>query len=188
MKQELRIRFRALRDAIPGARRRAAAAAIGRHLEALPEYRASDGVLFYASFGSEVPTTGLMRDSAALGKQVALPRMESRDLRIHLWDPAVPLVANRHGVPEPPADGPLMGLSAIDLIIVPGLAFDRRGSRLGYGGGYYDRLLKQAPHAYRVGIGYELQLVPSLPSTHLDVAMDCLVTEEGVHPLPRRKH
>lgn len=188
MKQELRIRFRALRDAVPVPRRQEVASIVAATLRRLPEYVAARGLLLYASFGSEVPTGPLLAAASEDGKPVAFPRIDGKALSLHEWRPEAALVPNRVGVPQPPPEAPPFDVGAVDLVVVPGLAFDRRGSRLGYGGGYYDRLLKTAPRAFRVGLAYDLQLVPSLPSTHLDVPMDCLVTEAGVHRLPHRKH
>lgn len=188
MKDALRLRFRAMRDAIGAEERARSSQRIADLVEGLPEYARATNVLLYAAFGSEVETRVLRERALGRGKRVFLPRMVERRLEIHEWRPGDPLAPNRYGIPEPLASVPSANPVSLDLIVVPGLAFDRRGARLGYGGGYYDRLLGSVPHAFRVGVCYARQLVPELPSTHLDAPMDCVVTEEGVNPLPRRKH
>jgi 5-formyltetrahydrofolate cyclo-ligase len=82
---------------------------------------------------------------------------------------------------EPPPTSPVLPLSEADLVIVPGVAFDRRGRRLGQGGGYYDKILNQMrPTAVRMGIAYELQVVDEIPHEPHDEMMDCLATESGI--------
>ena len=188
VKDSLRRHFRALRDAVPGPKQREAARRISEHIQGLDEWREAAVVLLYASFGSEVDTRPLLEAAWGQGKKTALPRIDGKQLTVQLVDRETRLVPNRYGIPEPPADTPAVPGDDVDLAVVPGIAFDRRGGRLGYGGGYYDRLLGTVPHAFRVGIAYEVQVVEHLPTSHLDVPMDALVTVLGVHLLPRREH
>ena len=188
MKGALRKHFRNLREAIPAPRRRAAALAIANKMRSVPQWAEAHTVLLYASFGSEVDTAPLFEEAERSKKEVALPRMEGLDLVIHVVAQGDELVVNRHGIPEPRLGTQVAVAENIGLVAVPGVAFDRRGARLGYGGGYYDRLLRTVPHAFRVGIAYESLVVDRLPTTHLDVPMDALVTESNVHALPRREH
>lgn len=188
VKDPLRKHFRAIRDAIPSPRRQTAAQAIAAFVRGLPQWTNAKAVLLYASFGSEVATRPLLESAWSEGKTAGLPRMELRHLTVHQVAPDTLLAANRFGVPEPGPDTPVLGPTDVALAVVPGLAFDRRGGRLGYGGGYYDRLLGTVSHAFRVGVAYDVQVVGHLPTTHLDMPMDALVTESGVHVLPKRTH
>jgi 5-formyltetrahydrofolate cyclo-ligase len=188
MKDALRLRFRAQRDAVGAEQRAQASQRIAEWVTQLAQYRKAGNVLLYASFGSEVETRPLRERALADKKIVLLPRIADRQLKIHDWRPGDRLETNRHGIPEPLASAPEADPRALEFIVVPGLAFDARGGRLGYGGGYYDKLLATIPHAYRVGVCFARQLVPELPSTHLDVPMDCVVTENGVNRAPHRHH
>lgn len=188
MKDELRIRFRAIRDSLSPAQRRQGSGAIAHHLRSLPKYREAHTVVLYASFGSEVDTAPIQATARSDGKRLGLPRVVGRNLELREWREDSALVPGRFGIPEPPDEAPQISPTQVDLIVVPGLVFDHRGARLGYGGGYYDRLLRAALKAYRVGVAFEAQLIRHLPSTQLDVPVDCLITESGARPMPQRKH
>ncbi|MBI2077501.1 MAG: 5-formyltetrahydrofolate cyclo-ligase [Euryarchaeota archaeon] len=188
MKPGLRLQFRAARDALGAKARQAAAAEIGRRLAGLDRFAQARRVVLYASYGSEVDTWPLMTAAHEAGRLVALPRMEGKELALHEYRPGDTLAANAVGIPEPSVSSPRVKLDAADVVVVPGLAFDRRGHRLGYGGGYYDRLLRTSPHAYRIGLAYAFQLVDRLPSMHHDEPLDAVVTDSGVHVYPRRHH
>jgi 5-formyltetrahydrofolate cyclo-ligase len=188
LKDGLRKHFRRLREAIPAPHRREASFAIVENVQGLAQWKDARAVLLYASFGTEVETPRLLEAAWATGKAVGLPRMEGKDLVVHEARSGDTLVGNPLGIPEPSIDSPLLSIERVSLVAVPGVAFDRRGARLGYGGGYYDRLLRTVPHAYRVGVAYEAQVVDRLPTNHLDVPMDALATEGGIRVLPKREH
>lgn len=96
------------------------------------------------------------------------------------------IVTGRHGLREP-AQGTVIDPTDLGVVIVPGLAFDEAGNRLGRGGGFYDRFLATTP-AFRIGVCFEVQLVPSVPAGPLDVPMDAVVTERRViRPSPPRR-
>jgi 5-formyltetrahydrofolate cyclo-ligase len=100
-------------------------------------------------------------------------------LELHqLTDPAHDLVVGYQGIPEPRVDCPRVAYDAVDFVLVPGVAFDPWGRRLGYGGGYYDRLLPLiSPQASRIAGIFELQFVDHVPSAPHDIAVDVIVTE-----------
>jgi 5-formyltetrahydrofolate cyclo-ligase len=181
MKQDVRRQFRKRRDALPEADRLAASMAVRRCIEASEPYRRASHVLFYASMGSEVPTWGFIEAARKGGKVVVLPRIGGDELTLHAWDGVKPLAQHSLGILEPEAAFPGVGASRIDVVLVPGLAFDRSGHRLGYGGGFYDRLLRRLHRGWRVGIAYEFQLVDRLPSEPHDERLDAIVTAGGVH-------
>ncbi|MDH4113655.1 MAG: 5-formyltetrahydrofolate cyclo-ligase [Actinomycetota bacterium] len=180
-KREVRRRLLAERDAIsPAERARLGSRAVGRFL-ATAEVLSADVVLAFWSFGSEVPTASLIENLVHLGKQVALPRIEAGALVARAYRPGDPVTRTVFGAFEPRA-GTLLQPGAIDVIAVPGVAFDREGRRVGYGGGFYDRFLPMTrTGATRIGLGYSIQLLPIgqvLPAGHFDLRVDAVVTDE----------
>lgn len=148
-------------------------------LERDPRYGEAELVLFYASFGWEVSTHAAIRQALASGKRVALPTVDGSRLRLaEVRNFDKDLIPNSWGILEPRLDR-AAGLRPRDfpLAIVPGVAFDLENYRLGYGKGYYDRLLSQMPQAYKIGVAYELQVVCRLPRSARDVGVDCVITE-----------
>lgn len=180
-KAALRQCILATRDALPPALRAAAAAAIRARLIALPSYRAADTVLLTLPFRSEWDTWALVRSALQAGKVVVLPRVEptTRMLVLHrITDPTAKIAPGYRGIPEPAPECPRMDAASIDWVLVPGVAFDREGGRLGYGGGFYDRLLPLLRGGIaRVGGGYALQLVDTVPSAPHDMTVDTVVTD-----------
>jgi 5-formyltetrahydrofolate cyclo-ligase len=137
----------------------------------------------YVSFGGEFETGELVADVLARGKTLVLPRVDrdSRGLKLHaVRDLERELVPGVWGIRQPRADCPEISASKLDFVLVPGVAFTRRGERLGYGGGYYDRLIRGfARRPPLIAAAFELQLVPELPTTERDQAVDLVVTEEA---------
>ncbi|MBX3141274.1 MAG: 5-formyltetrahydrofolate cyclo-ligase [Trueperaceae bacterium] len=162
-----------------GAERSAAAVALVRSAAA---YRGAGTVACYRAFGSELDLTALAGDS---GKRFVWPRTHGGPpprLTMRLADPANEAAWERHrfGQPEPAAGTPEVDPRGIDVVLVPGLAFDVRGYRLGYGKGYYDRLLPLLrPDAAVVGVTLEALVVPELPHEEHDFRMGYLVTESA---------
>jgi 5-formyltetrahydrofolate cyclo-ligase len=134
----------------------------------------------------EADPRGLMRVLAARGHALALPRIEAKDspLAFHLWREGDVLFDNHHGIAEPAEASPLI---SPQVLLVPLLAFDAAGHRLGYGGGYYDRTLLSLARApvVAVGIAYAGQEVAELPQHNHDHPLDVIVTELGVRRLRR---
>lgn len=153
-------------------------AAVVAGIRASDPYRRAQGVLLYLPFGSEVDPTPLLGDDRRCYVTRTWPDRDA--LTLHPYDPDA-LERHPYGYRQPRADAPTADPSAIDLVLVPGLAFDRRGGRLGYGGGYYDRLLPTLPPtAPRVGVTLAALVVAALPSGPRDVAVTHLATEGGV--------
>jgi 5-formyltetrahydrofolate cyclo-ligase len=162
----------------PGAVARLSAAILQR-LRALPVYRASECVLTYvASMDNEVDTRPLIPLAVAEEKRVLVPRVAPRrTMTWHAVESVEGLQRSRFGVLEPPESVPAETPPPGALAIVPGLAFDRRAVRIGYGGGYYDRFLAAHPGP-KIAIAYDFQLVGRpLPQTDHDIPVDAVVTE-----------
>lgn len=188
-KQAMRTAVAAARDALdPGWRARASAALVER-IAALSTYAAARTVLLTAPFRTEWDAGPLIARSLAAGKTVVLPRVDegSRMLELkRVADPERDIVAGYRGLPEPDARCERVAASSIDWVLVPGIAFDRSGGRLGYGGGYYDRTLAalraRGGPLVAIGIAYACGLLPPevhLPEPH-DMALDEIVTEKEV--------
>jgi 5-formyltetrahydrofolate cyclo-ligase len=149
----------------------------------LPEVGAARSVMCFASFRSEVDTLPFIEWSLRQGKRVALPRIVGRHHMEAFWvtDPAVDLEVGSYGIREPREGSPPAPPEMIDLVVVPGSAFDRSGDRVGYGGGYYDSFLPRLrPGTPRIAVAFHLQVVDDVPGEEHDLRVDALVTERGV--------
>lgn len=172
--------MRSIRQAIPPADRRRAAEAVAGQALGLRAVRHARVVALFSSFGSEIATDQLVAGLMGAGKRVLLPYLDSGEMDVAEVDPNDPPVASAYG-PEEPARRDPVRPEEIDAVIVPGLAFDRRGHRLGYGGGHYDRFLRRVrPAAVRVGIGFHAQLLEAVPHGPGDEALDMVITEREV--------
>jgi 5-formyltetrahydrofolate cyclo-ligase len=171
-KPRLRRHFRPLRERLSAEEVAAASTALCQRLAAWPVLQEAQAVLTYLAFRNE-PDLGLLFDLLPHVRWAA-PRVEGGRLVLHLYDPAR-LVRHRFGMLEPAADLRVVDPTALDLVLVPGVAFDRRGGRLGFGGGYYDRFLPTTP-ALRVGVTHDCCLTDELPCGEHDQRMDWVVT------------
>lgn len=182
-KRALRERVLAHRDRLTAATRRARSARVFDHLVALPELDAAHSVMCFASFGSEVDTAPLISWCLEQGKRVALPRIVGKRHMEAFWvtDPVAEVECGSYGICEPRPGLPQAEPEAIDVVFVPGSAFDRSGSRVGYGGGFYDTfLLRLRPGTPRIAVAFDLQVVDAVPQEGHDLRIDTVVTERGV--------
>lgn len=184
----LRDRKRTLRDAMVAARdaiepgvRAEASRAIAARIATLDAYRRARVVLLTLPYRSEWDATLVAHHALADGKTVAVPRVDPssrmlQPLRVRNLD--VDVEAGYRGIPEPRDHCSAVAAATIEWVLVPGVAFDADGRRLGYGGGYYDRLLPLLKAtAPRVAGAFETQLVDCVPAAPHDIGVDCIVTE-----------
>jgi 5-formyltetrahydrofolate cyclo-ligase len=162
-------------------------------LVALPEYAAAHTVLWYVDVRSEVRTRDHLPETLTGGKKIVVPYCVGNELELfHLTD-MDELAIGKFRILEPRPELralPQKRVEAreLDLIVVPGVAFDRRGARMGHGFGYYDRLLNNArPDALLVALAFECQLFDEVPTEAHDVFMDRLITEKAVYRGQRRR-
>lgn len=186
-KAELRRTVLARRDALAPEERARRSAAIFATIGGLEAYRGARTVLAYHAFGSEPATGPFLSAVLAAGKTLVLPRVDraARVLRLHrVGDPEAELEPGVWGIREPrPAVCPAIAVAEVDFVLVPGVVFDARGGRIGYGGGYYDRLLRGGPsRPHLVAAAFDVQVVPEVPMGPEDVRVDHVVTETQVHP------
>lgn len=180
-KHSLRAAMRQRRDGIPASDQQRAATSAAFHLSRFLEGRALSMVALYASIHTELDSSPLARALEARGIATCFPLVQ-RHRRVLEFRaaPLAELVPGCLGIPEPTDNHPIVDLRTIDCFVIPGLAFDRTGTRLGWGGGYYDQTLIHNPSASRIGLCYAVQVVSSLPQGPQDVPMTALATEEGV--------
>ena len=183
-RRELRQQLAERRRALAPAERIAAAQGLRRSLERLPEYFTDTRVAGYWATHGELPLNLVIPPLAARGQQFLLPVIDKgRLLRFAPWQAGEAVLPNRYGIPEPAAPGELLQPFQIDLVLVPLLGFNRRGHRLGHGGGYYDRSFAFLNEQLRptepllVGIAYAFQEVPELEDQEWDVPLDFVATE-----------
>ncbi len=155
----------------------ASSMAVCRCLADWPVFQSACTVLAYVGFDNEVSLQFLL--DADPEKVWALPRiLPGGRLSIHRYEPGR-LVRHRWGLLEPATTAPLVPLEEIELVLVPGVGFDEHGGRLGYGGGYYDRLLPQLA-AVKVGIAHQASCIQTVPCDEHDCRMDWLVRPDGL--------
>ena len=150
---------------------------VQEHIVKSREFQSAKIVGAYFATGSEVKTDLLIGEAKRLGKVVALPRTEGDMINFYEMSSTDELVAGRFGIMEPPPEHPAR---RIDLLIIPGIAFDKQGYRLGYGKGYYDRYLSEKKSQFAIGLAYNFQLLESLPHDEHDAKMDAIATEDGI--------
>ena len=160
----------------------AVAASIRSRLRNLACWSTARTILAYHPLPDEVDLLPLLREAET--KVWIFPRVDGDSLTLHRWSPEARWLTGPFGIREPDPDGwPAVGVDTIDLALIPALAFDRAGNRLGRGKGYYDRFLGVAGfRALRIGIVTERFLLGGIPTEPHDIGMDLVVTESAVHP------
>ncbi len=157
---------------------------------ARPEYAAATTVLFYVDAGSEVRTRQALPEALKHGKRIIVPWcvVETNQLELFHLAHMSELVEGAYKILEPREDlrfapGKRIAVEELDLVMVPGTAFDPRGGRMGQGKGYYDRLLSTArPDATLIGLAFECQMFPEIPVASHDIFMDVVLTEKQAYP------
>ena len=141
------------------------------------EFESAKVVGTYYALGSEVTTELIIKRAKILGKKIALPRVEEDKITFYELSSTKSLIRGRFGILEPQ---PYEQMNDIDILIVPGIAFDKKGNRLGYGMGFYDRLLS-CKRTFSIGLAYSFQLLENLPHDKYDKRLDAIASEDGIH-------
>lgn len=184
-KQDLRRKMLERRRALTADKIAAGSAAMLRHLKQWTVYRSAGVVMLYLAMPDEAQTDALIADALAAGKCVCVPMLRAEYGLMDAAQIAGPdeLITGKLGLKMPdPTKAKIIKPQDIDLIVVPGVAFDRHGHRLGMGAGYYDRFLPQAAAAHTLGMAWLCQLVEQVPRGQFDVSMQYLLTEGGLNP------
>lgn len=187
-KAALRSRMRGRLAALDPGRAREAATRVADRVLGLPRVVGARRVLVCLSFGLELDTWALVERLLISGRELFVPRTAAGDPQLHVHPYPCPLETLSFGLRQPAAACPEVAPEAIgatlDVALVAGLAFDRRGYRLGYGAGYFDRFLAGRSFP-AVGLAYDVQLVETLPVEAHDVAMSVVVTERRTYEISR---
>lgn len=197
-KRAIRRAARARRAALDPTERETHSAAVIARLIQMPEFTRARTVMMYWAMGDEVDTRPLAWACHAAGVRVVLPRVVrwepagapapdgvygrgGRGLALHLFTGEAGLAPGPFGLSEPVPEAPPVRPDELDLMVIPGVAFDRSGGRIGYGGGFYDGLLAVVPaRVARVAVAFGCQLVDDVPRGREDRGVDAVVTERGV--------
>jgi 5-formyltetrahydrofolate cyclo-ligase len=177
-KTKLRDEIRArLKTITPGQRASDSAKACSL-LEAQPVWKTAQSILFFAPLPNELDLWPLLCDSVAAGKTVSLPRFDAKSKRYlacQVQNADGDIVSGQFGIREPKAQCTVLDLNRLDLVLVPGVAFDLRGGRLGRGKGFYDQLLSLV-QGTTCGVAFDEQLVGTVPVEPHDVHLNCILT------------
>jgi 5-formyltetrahydrofolate cyclo-ligase len=184
MKKAIRQKTLEKRNRIPQEVRSVKNRMIKEKIFSLPEFMSSHTVLFYASFRSEVETSRMIKESIGSGKRVLLPKVdrENRNLRLYEIKDVSELSPGYMGIPEPSlTNDRMMSPEDVDLVVIPGAGYDYSGNRVGYGAGYYDRLLSETKKKFLVvAPAFEEQIVDMIPAEEHDVKVDIIVTDKRI--------
>lgn len=176
-KEDIRVRIKAQKALLSAEEKATAAAAAFALLEQTASFMMSDRILMYHSLPDEISTIDFL-DRWSASKHFFLPRVNGVNLDILPFDRAS-LRLGAFQIEEPQGDD-TADVDDIDMIIVPGVAYDRKGNRVGRGKGYYDRLLK-GTKALKVGVAYDFQLVDEIDAEPHDVKVDVIITDRGIY-------
>jgi len=171
-KSKIRKQIRELKKLISEAQKQKEANAIFGKIETLPEFKAAKSILLYWSTSDELPTHEIVEKWSGI-KQVILPTVVGKDLVLKSYYSGGTMKQGALGIWEPDSGENYTG--NIDLVIVPGVAFDRKKKRLGRGKGFYDRFFKNN-NSIKIGVGFDFQFLAEVSSTKLDIRMDKVIT------------
>ncbi len=183
MKSTIRASILSQRNALPPSDVTRKTTLIRKRLYHLQEFQLARTILFYVSYGSEVATHEMIQECLASGKMVVVPCTDAKKKTLSLsqlrrWDD---LGVGAYQIQEPRVECRCeVSLEAVDLILVPGIAFDVTGHRIGHGMGYYDRLLSENVKATKIGLAFDFQVVEMIPAEHHDVSVDMIITEKRI--------
>lgn len=170
-----------LRQAIRAQKRAMTEADILRRSEILAEkfarsdaYRAAKTIYGYLPYNQEVRTVPMLQRALDEGKRVAVPKVYGDDMKFIYLDDLSQVAKGYAGIPEPVADGPV-AQDETALVLMPGLAFDPAGHRIGYGGGFYDKFLAREPHHPTVALCYDFQVIEHLETEGFDIPVDQVI-------------
>jgi len=172
------------RDCMPECVRKKWSQKVTSSLFRLPEFQCARAIALFGSFRSEVFTRDMICRALSLKKRVSLPVTVKSPKRLifrQIFDLDKDLSVGSFGIPEPKDSLPRVKNDEIELVVTPGIAFDRCGYRIGFGGGYYDRLFAQIkPECVKVGIAFHFQLIDKVPHEPKDLPVDIIVTDQTI--------
>ncbi len=171
-KKEMRAHIRAQKRAMTEAQIASASARLGEKFRDCDLYKAAKTIYGYLPYNQEVRTVPMLEQAIADGKRVAVPKCYGEEMRfIYIHDFVTEVAPGYANIPEPIADGPVAD-DRTALVLMPGLAFDPQGHRIGYGGGFYDRFLAGEPDHPTLALCYGFQMVEHLQTEEFDIPVD----------------
>ncbi len=173
-KKALRKEIAARKRAMTEAQIQEKSAQLGRLFAASELYRQAKTIYGYLPYNQEVRTVPMLEQALLDGKRVAVPKVYGEDMRFIYLDDLRQVEKGYAGIPEPIADWPVADDPAA-LVLMPGLAFDAQGHRIGYGGGFYDKFLEREPNHPTLALCYDFQMLPSLHTEQHDIPVDCVL-------------
>ena len=173
-KKELRRQIRELKQAMTLQQIEDTSRELAEKFLATPEYQEAKTIYGYLPYNQEVRTVPILEQALQDGKQVAVPKVYGEEMRFILLTDLAMVEAGYAGIPEPVADGPV-AQDPTALVLMPGLAFDPEGHRIGYGGGFYGRFLEQEPGHPTVALCYRFQMLDRLETQEHDVPVDKVI-------------
>lgn len=178
-KTALRRQIRAQKQAMTPAEIEKTSALLAEKLRAHPVYQQAKSLYGYLSYNQEVRTLPILQAAIADGKRVAVPKVFGKEMRFLWLDDLSAIAPGYCGIPEPVADAPEAD-DETALVLLPGLAFDVQGHRVGYGGGFYDQFLAKEPNHPTVALCYGFQMVEGLETDPHDMPVDAVLWQEVV--------
>ena len=148
--------------------------ALGRLFAQSDAYKAAKTIYGYLPYNQEVRTVPMLEQALKDGKRVAVPKVYGEEMKFLYLDDLTKVEKGYAGIPEPIDDGPVAD-DETALVLMPGLAFDPRGHRIGYGGGFYDKFLAAEPHHPTLALCYEFQMLPELHTEEHDIPVDTVL-------------
>ena len=173
-KKELRRQIREKKRAMTEAQIVAASERLGELFLNCPEYQAAKTIYGYLPYNQEVRTVPMLEQAMKDGKRVAVPKCYGDEMRFIWMEDLSKVEKGYAGIPEPVADGPVAD-DPTALVLMPGLAFDKSGRRIGYGGGFYDRFLAAEPGHPTLALCYDFQMLPELETEEFDIPVDTVI-------------
>ena len=183
MKKDIRSTILKKRSSMPRSEVQKKSKLIKEQIFQMQEFREAKTILFYVSYDNEVDTHEMIKESLGMKKHVVVPKtdMNNRTIICSSLTKWNDLLSGAYNILEPRRECVNeVSPESIDLMIIPGVAFDCQGNRIGHGMGYYDRLLQKKIITHCVGLAFELQIVESIPSEKHDVKVEKIVTEERI--------
>ena len=174
-KKEMRAIIRAQKRAMTEAQIVSASARLGEKFRSCELYRKADTIYGYLPYNQEVRTVPMLEQAIRDGKRVAVPKCYGEEMRfIYINDFVTEVAPGYANIPEPVADGPVAD-DTTALVLMPGLAFDPQGHRIGYGGGFYDRFLANEPDHPTLALCYGFQMVEHLETEEFDIPVNMVL-------------
>ena len=170
-KKELRKAIRQQKKAMTSEQIDEKSAALGKLFRASQAYQHAENIYFYLPYNQEVRTVPMVEQALRDGKKVAVPKVFGDEMEFLYIEDLSGIGEGYMGIPEPLADGPVAH-DETALILMPGLAFDPQGHRIGYGGGFYDKYLSREPNHPTVALCYDFQMLPYVQTQEFDIPVD----------------